>query len=143
MEGLRPRRDEGFTLIELLVVIMIIAILAAIAIPLYFRNREKAWTAQIQSALKNAATAAEAWAVDNGGDFSALDGQDASALQPQGFKVPIWAQSPGYFTIEASGTRYCLQAQHKDLSPTNDWRRSTYDSSVGKPESLPDTCPNL
>jgi prepilin-type N-terminal cleavage/methylation domain-containing protein len=144
MEGWRRRRDQGgFTLVELLVVILIIGILAAIALPIFFRQREKAYTSQVQSSLKNAATAIEAWSVDNGGDFGALDGQSADILQPDGFQLPTWAVPPGYVTIEANGNRYCIQAQHRELSPSNEWRRSTYDSSVGTPVSSPDTCPNL
>ncbi len=38
----RMRGQKGFTLIELLVVIIIIAILAAIAIPTFLGQREKA-----------------------------------------------------------------------------------------------------
>ncbi|MFN2588107.1 MAG: prepilin-type N-terminal cleavage/methylation domain-containing protein, partial [Actinomycetota bacterium] len=50
-------REGGFTLIELLVVIIIIAILAAIAIPVFLKQREKGWKSQAESAVKNAATA--------------------------------------------------------------------------------------
>ena len=44
---MKERNEAGFTLIELLVVILIIAILAAIAIPVFLRQREKGWVAAV------------------------------------------------------------------------------------------------
>jgi type IV pilus assembly protein PilA len=144
MGGNEVRRDEsGFSLIELLVVIVIIAILAAIAIPIFLSQREKAYETSMQSTLKDASTAVEARAVDDLGTFAALDEQSGSVLEDEGFKVPLWAAAPGYVRIEANDTRYCIQAQHKDLSTSNEWRRSTYDSTVGKPQAIPDVCPEL
>ncbi|WP_231123567.1 type IV pilin protein [Nocardioides sambongensis] len=58
-------KDQGFTLIELLVVIVIVGILAAIAIPVFLNQRQKAVDSGLKSDLKAAATTVETWIVDN------------------------------------------------------------------------------
>ena len=74
MYRLRQRASDegGFTLIELLVVILIIGILAAIAIPSFLSQRNKATDAQAKELARTAATTAETYATDNGGSYEGL-----------------------------------------------------------------------
>lgn len=61
----RIKKEEGFTLVELLIVVAIIAILAAIAIPQFSKYRTRAFVTELNSDLKNAYTAAQAYLTDN------------------------------------------------------------------------------
>jgi prepilin-type N-terminal cleavage/methylation domain-containing protein len=72
------RKSKGFTLIELLVVVAIIGILAAIAIPQFAAYRARGFNARVEADARNAATAQEAYFVDQNsyasGDCTSLPG---------------------------------------------------------------------
>ena len=62
--------ESGFTLIELLVVMLIIGLLAAIAIPTFFNQREKARDAGAKEMAHTAQVAMETYATDNNGSYA-------------------------------------------------------------------------
>lgn len=73
--------EGGFTLIELLVVIIIIAILAAIAIPTFLGQRQKAHDAAAKSLVRNAMTAMESAYVDRRA-FDTITQAELRAIEP-------------------------------------------------------------
>jgi type IV pilus assembly protein PilA len=78
----RMSSEGGFTLIELLVVIIIIAILAAIAIPTFLGQRQKAQDASAKSLVRNAMTAVESQFVDSQAYAAATVVVSAHAIEP-------------------------------------------------------------
>ncbi len=67
----RMAQDEsGFTLVELLVVMLILGILAAIAIPAFFNQSNKAKDADAKTAARTAETAMETYNTGNGGTYA-------------------------------------------------------------------------
>ena len=69
----RMASERGFTLIELLVVMLIIGLLAAIAIPTFFNQREKARDAGAKEMAHTAQVAMETYATDNNGAYTGVD----------------------------------------------------------------------
>ncbi|MHB8870172.1 MAG: prepilin-type N-terminal cleavage/methylation domain-containing protein [Thermoleophilia bacterium] len=78
----RMKGEGGFTLIELLVVIIIIAILAAIAIPTFLGQRQKAQDAAAKSLVRNAMTAVESQYVDTRAFATATAAPAAALIEP-------------------------------------------------------------
>lgn len=78
----RERYEDGFTLTELLVVLTILALLAAIAIPAFFGQRDKAKDAEAKAHARTAQLAAEAFATGGEGDYTGISVEDLVRIEP-------------------------------------------------------------
>src|SRR5215213_3312898 len=74
--------ESGFTLVELLVVMLIIGLLAAIAIPAFFNQRDKAKDSNAKEGARTAQTSMETCATDNGGSYVGCDDADLKLVEP-------------------------------------------------------------
>ncbi|HEX2241539.1 MAG TPA: prepilin-type N-terminal cleavage/methylation domain-containing protein [Actinomycetota bacterium] len=123
----RKDLQDGFTLIELLVVILIIAILASLAIPIFLRQRERGWLAAAESSLKDAATAAESYQTRNGN----YAGLSAAELDEEGWNPTDAVEITLYLTADANG--FCLEANHSRLE-NPDLEPIGYSTITGRPQ---------
>ena len=124
----RTQSESGFTLVELLVVMLIIGLLAAIAIPAFFNQRDKAKDSAAKEAVRTAQTSMETYSTDHDGTYAGADVAALQAIEPtvpsappavpgltitdsggagnpgaNSYRVTVTSESGGTFSIDRSG----------------------------------------
>jgi prepilin-type N-terminal cleavage/methylation domain-containing protein len=93
-QDLRGRRQSGFTLTEIMIVIIILAILAAIAMPVYLNQRQKARDANAREGGRTIATATQLYILDPDNATDAAPAiADKATLTPTYLAPQEWPQN--------------------------------------------------
>jgi len=96
----RAERDRGFTLVELLVVMVVVGLLAAIAVPIFLTQRQKARDTAVKSDVTNVGKEIATYYVDNANSL-------AGTVDVAGGVVTLKDGATTVTTIDLTGGTTC------------------------------------
>ena len=102
----RFRKHEGFTLIELLIVIIIIGILAAIAIPMFLGQRDKAKVASVKEGIHAIQIGVTSYATDYNDTYPTAVSQGGMAQWIDSFPKNPYVTGAPYMVNGATAGNY-------------------------------------
>ncbi|MBL7075962.1 MAG: prepilin-type N-terminal cleavage/methylation domain-containing protein [Kiritimatiellae bacterium] len=132
------RKREGFTLVELMVVAVIVAILAAVAIPLMSANKTRAMATEAEAGLGTIRTVLRGMYAETGHYNVDLDGDPITSDDPidlpglstgdlngkyfldGDYEMSLQSQT---YTLTATGSKADVAAVQITLNQDGDWTR--------------------
>ena len=133
LNNLKKRFQEGFTLVEILIVVVIIGILAAIAIPTYFKYVERGYASDAKVQVKNILENAKLYYSEND-EFP----EDVKVMNEEGYaNVPQSTLRKWQFSIELSyessqGISGTITAESLDEMKGGAGKILVYDVQLGR-----------
>ncbi len=92
-------RGRGFTLVEILIVVVVIAILAALAIPRYQTSRAQAYSASVRRDLRAVAVAQEDFFAAHNRYADRRGGDSLDIYHSPGVQLDYWGNDFGWKAV--------------------------------------------